>query len=205
MNNSQLIYVYDPMCSWCWGFQKCWQKIQDALANEVDIIYKVGGLAADSDQPMTVSMQQFLQQTWQRIGQQTGAKFNFDFWQNCQPRRSTYPACRAVIAARYFNKERVMLGAIQQGYYLSAQNPSDLNTLVSCAQQIGIAADEFLAILQSEQLEQAFQQELAYVQQLPVQGFPSLVLCHKQQYFAIAINYTNANAMISTIHCILAD
>ena len=79
-NNTQLIYVYDPMCSWCWGFKECWQKIQAALADELEIIYKVGGLAADSDQPMPEHMQLFLQQTWQRISVQTGAKFNFDFW-----------------------------------------------------------------------------------------------------------------------------
>lgn len=204
-NNTQLIYVYDPMCSWCWGFKACWQKIQAALADEVEIIYNVGGLAADSDQPMPEQMQRFLQQTWQRISVQTGAEFNFDFWTNSQPRRSTYPACRAVIAARQFNKEQAMLEAIQQGYYLQAQNPSDIPTLVRFAQQLDINSAAFLTLLQSAQLEQEFQQELVYVQQLPVQGFPSLVLLHKQQYYAITVNYTDADKVIADIRTVLAS
>ena len=204
MNSStQLIYVYDPMCSWCWGFKECWQKIYAELASELDIVYKVGGLAADSDQPMPENMQRFLQQTWQRIAAQTGARFNFDFWKNCQPRRSTYPACRAVIAARQFDKEQAMLQRIQQGYYLQAQNPSDLSTLVSFAQQLNLDSDVFLARMQSAELEQQLQQELAYVQQLPIQGFPSLVLRHQQQYHAIAVNYTDADDVINRIRAVL--
>ena len=205
MNNTKLYYVYDPMCSWCWGFKECWQKIQAALVDELAIIYKVGGLAADSDQPMPEPMQHFLQQTWQRISVQTGAKFNFDFWTHCQPRRSTYPACRAVIAARHFNKEQAMLEAIQQGYYLQAQNPSDITSLVHFAQQLDIDSWEFLSLLQSAELEHEFQQELMFVQQLPVQGFPSLVLQHKQQYYAIAINYTDADQVITDIRTVLTS
>ena len=33
-------------------------------------------------------------------GRIPGVRFNFDFWTHCTPKRSTYPACRAVIAAR---------------------------------------------------------------------------------------------------------
>ncbi|MGO3784621.1 MAG: DsbA family protein [Pseudoalteromonas prydzensis] len=203
-NNTQLIYVYDPMCSWCWGFKACWQRIQAALADELEIIYKVGGLAADSDQPMPEDMQLFLQKTWRRIAAETGADFNFDFWTHCQPRRSTYPACRAVIAARQYNKEQAMFEAIQKGYYLQAQNPSDISTLVRFAQQLDIDSSAFLSLLQSAQLEQQFQQELVYVQQLPAQGFPSLILLHKQQYYAIAINYTDAEQVIARIRSVLA-
>ncbi|MEH6396851.1 DsbA family protein [Pseudoalteromonas sp.] len=203
-NKTQLIYVYDPMCSWCWGFKECWQTIHAALSAELEIILKVGGLAGDSDQPMPEDMQLFLQQTWRRIAAATGAEFNFDFWTRCQPRRSTYPACRAVIAARHYNKEQAMLDAIQQGYYLQAQNPSDISTLVRFAQQLDIDSAAFSTLLQSAQLEQLFQQELMYVQQLPVQGFPSLVLLHNQQYYAIAVNYTDADQVIARIRSVLA-
>ena len=68
--------------------------------DKLSIEYKVGGLAPDSDEPMPLDMQQFLQQTWHRIEQQLGTKFNHDFWHTAQPRRSTYPACRAVLVAK---------------------------------------------------------------------------------------------------------
>jgi putative protein-disulfide isomerase len=87
---------------------------------------------------MPKGMQQFLQQTWKRIEQQLGTPFNHEFWHTAQPRRSTYPACRAVLVARQHNKENEMLYAIQTAYYLNAQNPSDISTLASLAEQIGL-------------------------------------------------------------------
>ena len=60
--NAQLFYVYDPMCSWCWGYRPTWLALQEAVNNQlpnVKINYLVGGLASDSNEPMPEEMQQF--------------------------------------------------------------------------------------------------------------------------------------------------
>lgn len=186
---AKLIYVYDPMCSWCWGYRETWLKLKEALGDKLAIEYKVGGLAPDSDEPMPEDMQQFLQQTWQRIEQQLGTKFNHNFWLNTQPRRSTYPACRAVLVARQYNKELEMLYAIQKAYYLNAQNPSDISTLANLAEQIGLAKNTFITEIQSEKINSLLMNEINEVRSLPVQGFPSLVIENKGSYYAVPVNY----------------
>ena len=123
-----LYYAYDPMCSWCWGFRPVWEELQARLPAEVRVQPILGGLAPDSDQPMAPDMQSHLQDTWRRIEQRIpGTSFNFAFWENCSPRRSTYPACRAVIAAgaQGPGQESNMVLAIQRAYYQQARNPSD--------------------------------------------------------------------------------
>jgi putative protein-disulfide isomerase len=96
-----LYYVHDPMCSWCWGFREEWQKLQAELTGIVNIEYVLGGLAPDTDQLMPIAMQQTIEDTWKKIQQEiSGVNFNFDFWKLNKPKRSTYPACRAIIAAR---------------------------------------------------------------------------------------------------------
>ena len=98
---STLIYVHDPMCSWCWSFSPVWRAVKKGLDDNIEIQYLLGGLAPDSHEPMPKDMQQSIRSTWQRIQQEVpGTEFNFDFWEKCQPRRSTYPACRAIIACR---------------------------------------------------------------------------------------------------------
>ncbi|MCF7499734.1 DsbA family protein [Pseudoalteromonas sp. L1] len=186
---AKLIYVYDPMCSWCWGYRESWLKLKEALGDKLAIEYKVGGLAPDSDEPMPEDMQQFLQQTWQRIEQQLGTNFNHNFWLNTQPRRSTYPACRAVLVARQYNKELEMLYAIQKAYYLNAQNPSDISTLANLAEQIGLAKNTFITEIQSEKINSLLMNEINEVRSLPVQGFPSLVIENKGSYYAVPVNY----------------
>ena len=68
-SNATLFYIHDPMCSWCWGFRPVWEQLEQQLSTTVKIVYIVGGLAPDSDQPMAIPMQQTLAATWQRIQQ----------------------------------------------------------------------------------------------------------------------------------------
>lgn len=191
-----LMYIYDPMCSWCWGYRSTWQVLQEKLSSVVEVKYLVGGLAPDSEDPMPEKMQQFLQQTWHNIAEQLGCEFNFDFWTLCQPRRSTYPACRAVIAARDYGLEQAMYLAIQQGYYLQAKNPSNNSTLIAIAASIGLDANTqssskltFEQALKSEKVNQQLLTEIALVRELPSNGFPSLVLAINNQYIPIELDY----------------
>jgi putative protein-disulfide isomerase len=198
-----LLYIYDPMCSWCWGYRATWQTLQEKISSIVEIKYLVGGLAADSDEPMPEKMQQFLQQTWHNIAEKLGCEFNFDFWSNCQARRSTYPACRAVIALREHGLEQAMCLAIQQGYYLQAKNPSDNSTLIAMATSIGLDANAFEQSLNSETVNQQLLTEIALVKQLPINGFPSLVLAINNQYIPIELDYkhwqTSYNSIITHV------
>ena len=98
---AELFYVHDPMCSWCWGFTEVAKHLFSVLPESITVQRLLGGLAADNDQPMPMVQQKSIQENWLRIENTIpGMTFNFDFWAVCQPRRSTYPACRAVIAAR---------------------------------------------------------------------------------------------------------
>ena len=123
---STLYYIHDPMCSWCWGFRACWLNICKNLIDKINIQYVLGGLASDTDIPMPDEQQLIIHQTWKQI-QQTipGTEFNFNFWTECKPRRSTYPACRAIIAAtnQCSSAGENMLLAIQQAYYLMQKTP----------------------------------------------------------------------------------
>ena len=62
-----LIYVHDPMCSWCFGFESTRAKLFAALDARIQVRRMVGGLAPDSDAPMPEAMRMGLQQTWRRI------------------------------------------------------------------------------------------------------------------------------------------
>ena len=196
-----LIYVHDPMCSWCWGFDAVRRRLFDALSETMHIERLLGGLAPDSDQPMPESMQQMLQQTWTRINQLTGAPFNFDFWRDCSPRRSTYPANRAVIAAREQGEEQdaAMTARIQRAYYQEARNPSDDATLVALAVDLGLDGERFEASLNAAATRDALQAEITRVHAIGVEGFPSLVIENQGTLRHVRVNYTDLDAMLRDI------
>lgn len=179
------------MCSWCWGYRPTWLLLQKKLESIVQINTRVGGLAEDSNVTMPKDMQGFLQQTWRKISAELGTQFNFDFWSQCQPKRSTYPSCRAVIIARKYQKEQAMCFAIQEAYYLQAKNPSEVNTLTEIADSIGLDADLFAQQITSDELNQQLDNEIKEVRSMPIQGFPSLVLAIDEELFPIRLDYKN--------------
>ena len=78
--NATLYYVHDPMCSWCWGFRPVWDQLKAALSESVTVINVLGGLAADSNLPMSNDMRLAIQGHWKEIQKQLSTEFNFDFW-----------------------------------------------------------------------------------------------------------------------------
>ena len=205
---SKLYYIHDPMCSWCWGFRPVWDELQVLLPELVQVRYVVGGLAPDSDQPMPLAQQQMIQAHWRTIKQKLGTEFNFDFWLNNTPRRSTYNACRAVLAAKKQGMELPMIDAIQRGYYLQAQNPSDISALCSMAENLteqhtAFNVDLFKKDITSGEVEDELVAQIALARKLTQQGFPSLVLAHQERYTNIAINYLDAQQSFQEINAIL--
>ena len=200
MDTTTLYYIHDPMCSWCWGFQACWTKVKQQLPDTIEIKYRLGGLAPDTDQPMPEEMQANIRDTWRSIQKEIpGTEFNFDFWEKCQPRRSTYPACRAVIAARLQNAEKKMNTAIQQAYYCQARNPSNNDTLIQCARQIGLDLKRFTQDFYSRQVAELFRDEMHFCQSLQAYAYPSLVLHHQQKNHHIHIDYTQPDLILKNI------
>lgn len=202
MQASELIYVHDPMCSWCWAFRPVRMALLHALAGRLKVRELLGGLAADSDEAMSPEMRLYLQGTWQRIQKTVpGTQFNYAFWRQCQARRSTYPACRAVISAGRMQadaREHMTL-AIQRAYYQQARNPSDITTLVELAGEIGLQPARFTELLHSDASERQLRWEIESARQLPIQGFPSLVLRHAGQVHALTLDYQDAESILQQI------
>jgi putative protein-disulfide isomerase len=197
--NKKLIYVHDPMCSWCFGFSQVYQQITEQLPENIELIRLLGGLAPDTNEFMPESTRQMVQQNWRRIEQHIpGVEFNYDFWTKCQPRRATYPACRAVIAAREQGNEFdvLMTQQIQQAYYRQARNPSDNETLIELAGELGLDKNRFSEQLVAGQTHQQLLDEIATVHAIGISGFPSLILQEDDRFKPVSVNYTNVNAVL---------
>lgn len=171
----RFLYVMDPMCAWCYGFQP---ELEQFLSNHPpgQFEWVMGGLAPDSDQPMAEELRQTISSYWHQIEEKTQVSFNYDFWTLNTPYRSTYQACRAVIAAESLKEDnaKLMVKAIQSAYYKEAKNPSLQETLISCASKLGIDESSFSDALNSKETEQQLQQHLALSRHLQVTGFPAL-------------------------------
>ncbi len=194
------------MCSWCWAFRPAWLGLLEQLPEGIRVQRLLGGLAPDTDAPMSEDMRHFLRQTWHRIEQQVpGTRFNFAFWEQCKPRRSTYPACRAVIAARRQDPthEEPMILAIQRAYYLQARNPSNKATLVELALELDLDVACFLRDLDSPKIEAELKEEIATTRFMGFSSFPALALETAGTRWPVSLDYTDPRAMSEQIRMLL--
>lgn len=197
-----LLYFHDPMCSWCWAFRPVWQAIRAGLPSDVSVRQVLGGLAPDDPEPMPVELRHIIRQIWQTAQDVVpGTEFNYGFWERCTPRRCTYPACRAVIAARRQGAsfEDTMILAIQHAYYLEARNPSEEGTLIELAGEIGLDPSAFAHDLFEPGTQQELLSEIELAQRQRVRGFPTLILQQGQDFRDIALDYTDASVSLDDI------
>ena len=191
-----LYYVHDPMCSWCWGFRAVWLELQEKLKGRVTVKYVLGGLAPDSNLSMPVDLQGTIRNTWKTIQREIpGTQFNYDFWTLCQPRRSTYPACRAIVACKMQRPdlEMAMLLAIQQAYYLDAKNPSDDVILIQLARNVGLDTGKFISDFESDACHDALENEILLARKLYANSFPSLIFSMDGSVSNVRVDYTSSD------------
>ena len=199
-------YVHDPMCSWCWALAPTLKQLQARMPEGVEFRRLLGGLAPDTDEPMSDELREMVQGSWRRILQHVPeTELNFAFWTDCVPRRSTYPSCRAVIAAREQGAafEVPMNTAIQRAYYTQARNPSDESTLVELAGEIGLDVERFREALGSEAVHQALEAEIAQAREMDVESFPAIVFEDRKGVRPIPLTYTDASPMLDAIEAAL--
>ncbi len=193
MTRATLYYVADPMCSWCWGFAPQLERVVAELPGDVEVRHVMGGLAPDSDEPMPLETRAYVQRAWDAVEARAGVPFERSFWERCEPRRSTYPACRAVIAAGLQNAGPAMFAAIQRAYYTQARNPSDATTLIELAAELGLDLDRFESDLRHGRAEELLRADLALRDELGVTGFPTLVLEQDDERRVVRAGYATAD------------
>jgi putative protein-disulfide isomerase len=216
--NIILYYIHDPMCSWCWGYRPVWTALKLNLPDNIQVNSIVGGLAPDSNIPMPNEQQAMIEEHWRTIEKKLGTKFNYDFWHKNTPRRSTYNACRAVIAADNQGYQLEMIEAIQKAYYLRALNPSDSDVLIELAEELSkqvldvkdsssilsLDLSRFTHDFTSEKTQQVLMHQIQRARELTNQGFPSLVLECDGVLHQIPINYNDYHATLAEIKAVIA-
>ena len=203
----QLLYIMDPMCGWCYGFRP---ELESFLENHptAEMDWIMGGLAPDTKEPMDDNLKQTIASYWYEIEKRSQVTFNHDFWQLNTPYRSTYPACRAVIAAEALVEKSAhkMAEAIQAAYYQQAKNPSLEETLVCCASKIGLDEGKFINVFTAAETEQRFQQHLSIAYQLQLSGFPALFYIDDENHaYPLTLGFCQTAELEQRLHDIKSN
>ncbi|TWI53355.1 putative protein-disulfide isomerase [Pseudomonas duriflava] len=189
--NARLLYVMDPMCSWCWGFAP----VVEALANQasaygVSLHLVVGGLRHERAALEPAARSRALSY-WQAVEETTGQQFNIE---NALPEGFVYntePACRALVTARLLDESSVWPLAllIQHAFYVEGRDVTQPSVLVELAESVGLPRIEFAPVFDSNEASLATQADFEWALNLGIAGFPTLLAERDGQLVLVTNGY----------------
>ena len=176
--DKELIYVADPMCSWCWGFSPVMEHIVPMLRDRAAIRVLPGGLRTDIREPLSAHEVDMIMGEWGKIAKQTGQPFDFEQPLDTQYVYDTGPSCRAL---SLMIRERPACGldylkSLQQAFYVGRRDLKDPQVLADYAQKFGLARGDFLDKLEQASTREAFDADVHFVRRCGIEGFPSVLL-----------------------------
>lgn len=198
----RLLYVMDPMCSWCWGFAPVAGALfEQAGAAGVATHLVMGGLRSGGA-GIDATTRQYILEHWRAVQQATGQPFRFDGALGDGFVYDTEPACRAVVTARQLAQDLAwpLAQRIQRAFYAEGRDTTQAATLVALAEASGIPRIEFAEAFDLAEQARATQADITWARDLGIAGFPTLLAQNGSQWALL----TNGYQPLETLQPLLA-
>ena len=116
----RIIYVGDPLCSWCWGISPHLSKLKAHYKEEMEFEILLGGLRPGGGEKWNDQFKNFLRQHWEHVTELSGQPFGYKIFDRDDFNYDTEPPCRAVRVARDMvpEKELDFFKTIQYDFYI---------------------------------------------------------------------------------------
>jgi len=200
---STLIYIGDPMCSWCYGFAPEISEIKEAYPQyDFKVILcclRPGGTETNKD------LGSFLDHHWKEVEKRTWQKFNYDILKDDSLVYDTEPSSRAVVVARKMKPEIELhfFKAVQLAFYFEGKDMRDVESFVEIAKKFDLDESQYRELFESEEIKYETKTDYQLSSEMGIKGFPSMVFKHAGQFFLISNGYREAKDLKETIESIL--
>ena len=191
MNEKILLYVADPMCSWCWGFMPVIERVRNDYDQRLKVELLLGGLRPGTAHPLPAAQRQQIIGHWHAVHRLTGQPFQFEDAMPAGFIYDTEPASRAVVAVSKLTPEAtfVFFRTVQFAFYVEQRNVTQPSVLSELSVEVGLEAQAFLHVFESQMARDITQAHFQKARQLGVHGFPTLIGWHAGSYALISSGY----------------
>jgi putative protein-disulfide isomerase len=174
-----LLYVADPLCSWCYGFAPTMEHISHHFKARMGLRLIMGGLRAGNTQPMRPEDKAYIQDAWTRVAAASGQPFDHAFFDREGFVYDTEPACRAVVTVREWGEGAALSplafkSRISEAFYRFNRDVTDPVVITAIAAEAGFDPGMFKTRFLSEPIRNATFRDFLMSQEMGVRGFPML-------------------------------
>lgn len=203
----EIIYIGDPMCSWCYGFSNVIQTIREKYRDRAKVSLVMGGLRPDGTHIVTDHYRNFLRDHWREIGKRTGQPFDLSILERTGWIYDTEKPCRAVVVMRNLKPEVEWeyFAAVQKGFYHQNHDPNNPESFARIAEGFGIAPAVFLESYRTNTNIEATQEDFRWAKSVGVSSFPTVLLRDGRQLGALTVGYRPLQELVGPLEVWLAS
>lgn len=190
------------MCSWCWGISPALKKLKDHYQKEqLPFRIVVGGLRPGGGDPWNDQMKDFLRHHWDEVHAKSGQPFGYDLLELEHFNYDTEPACRAVVAARSWLKERELdfFEAIQRKFYVDSEDPGQIEFYEDICDQFQVEFSKFKERFENKVIKDQTLKEFDLNRKWGIRGYPSILVNKGEQMYMVTHGFASFEQMQSQI------
>ncbi|WP_237487884.1 DsbA family protein [Hufsiella arboris] len=211
MDKFKIIYVYDALCGWCYGFSPVIRAIHEEYHDQFDFEVISGGMITGSRTGPIDVVAPYIKTAYKTVEDTTGIKFGEAFLVHLENGEMILDSEKPAIALSVF-KSYIPDSAIefahdlQASIYYDGKDPNLDEIYRYLAVNFGIDPDEFIYKMDLEEFKHAAYYDFAMTKQLKVNGFPALFLQNKDDHFyMLAKGYTDEQTLELRIENVLKE
>ena len=202
----------DPVCTWCWGTEPIFRKLETHFPGKVEFRFVMGGLVKDAHEMMdpangigSTDLTQFNRQVaahWKEASARHGMPVdaeNFDLFD--EEHRSTYPQNIAYKAAQMSNPDKadLFLYNMRVAAAAEARKISHEDVLVSIASESGLDVESFLTHFKDGSAEKAFHGDMWLISGVGAHGFPTFLIKYNSSQYMLR-GYNRYETFVAVIN-----
>jgi putative protein-disulfide isomerase len=205
-----LLYVYDALCGWCYGFSPVIRALYDkhtASDSAMPITFTVlsgGMMTGNRVRPVAESMG-YIEQAYKIVEDRTGVRFGNNYLNNLL-RPGTYisdsqPPGQAMTLFKQHLPNRAIefAGTLQTALYFDGIDLNVAQNYGPLVEQYGLNPADFVAHLNSKAIVEATLHEFEQVATWGIGGFPTVILDTGTQLLLVARGYCSLEELEATI------
>ena len=210
----KIIYCYDAYCGWCYGFSPVIKAIWENHKDKFDFETISGGMIPVESTQHIGNIASYIKDAYKTVENMTGVTFGPDYlWHINHPDESDwYPNSEmAAIAMAIFRELQPELtisfaSDLQYALHFEGRDLTDKEAYRHLLEKYQINEEDFYSKLTSEVYKEKANYDFALVQQLRVNGFPTVFLqLEESKLYMIARGYSDLESVENRINKILAE
>jgi putative protein-disulfide isomerase len=207
----KIIYVYDALCGWCYGFSPVLKQCYEKHKNDFEFEVLSGGMMMGDRIGSINDIAPYIKTAYHTVENTTGIKFGEAYLRVLEDGsmilNSELPSIALSLFKQYFPEQSVLFAhEIQNALYFDGRDPNEFETFRHIAVNHGIDPDEFEAKMRTESAKEAAYYDFALAKQLRVESFPTVLMQTSETgFYLIAKGYTDFETLEFRINNVLND